>query len=943
MIKILTIFLMPLLIASSLNAQSQPLIQDPLVFSGQLGNGMRYAVMPNDGPSNTASIRLYLNVGSLNEKDDERGFAHFVEHMAFNGSNTFPEDTLVEALQNHGIAFGMHANAATDFESTIYSIDIPDIEEETVDLALTAFRETASNLTFNQDAVERERRVVIAEMKTRNSKGLEVYREKLKFWDATNRANERFAIGTRASIETASAQSLRTFYKDFYRPENAFLVFVGDVEVDAIEKKIHDVFGNWQSNGVPRDLSYMQERLPSEARPKNLIISSVDGVGTTVTVTSATPYTSEAHTYQSRKKSIIRYMALNIMARRFDDITREADTPILGTYLDSSPLFDSQRLTTLELDTTDEKLQETIILAEQELRRAIEFGFTESEVSEQKANFRTAYEHAEKSADKRPNSSLADQIVSTVKNDKTLTHPADDLQIYLSLEPRLTAQELHKVFLEMWSGVHQYFVTAGTSVRETEQFLNDALLASQEVAVTAPSDNKVSEFAYNYFGEDGEVVLREIDEDLDYVRVKFSNNLMVNLKPTRWEDNTVRMVLRLGGGIASLPKDLPGIHTLAGIGLINGGLGKHKVTELNSILAGRTNHISMHVTNTSFAFPTAIVPDDMLMQFKLWAAYLTDASYRPEAYGVYDRAIDNYFQSLKSSPNGVLKNAAKAGSYLYQDARFELQSLETLKGYQMDDLETVMKPVARRGALELTIVGDFEIDLALDALKSTLGALSERESKPEFDPALQTLSFLNETQEVILRHEGGIDQGALHLYWPTMNGDDFKVNAQILLLKHVLTVLLNEEFREKTGLAYTPSVTKYSSPIFFDYGYLAISTDIAPDKLSEGKKVLKQIVSSVAEGHFTEEIIERARKPLLESLRNERKNNQDWLTNLQSAQTRPAYSQYFAGLEESISKITHAELHATAKEFLSLPPVLTFEVVHKDTQPSKVADSDTDR
>ena len=909
-------------------ASAQPLLPDPLIFKGKLDNGLHYAVMPNDSPADTASVRLYIGAGSLHELEHERGFAHFVEHMAFNGSEAFPEGELIKALQNAGLAFGAHANASTDFERTLYTLELPNVDDETVELALKVFRETASNLSFADDAIERERGVLISELEARNGKGLQVFREQLKFWDPTSRANERFAAGTKETIIAATREDLLAFYRAFYRPENAYLVLVGDIELDDIEAKIEAAFSDWQNDTPERDLAYMEERLVPEQKLEDHVVFSLDGINTQLSMVVSAPYEDVPDSTASRELLIKRSMANSILAQRMDKLTRQQDAPILGVRVSHSRLFEDAMLASFAVSTTDERLMDAAALMEQEMRRVLTYGFTDAEVEEQKANFNLSYQYQVDAADKRPNAGLANGLVSSFQADTVFIHPEDSQAIYKGIERDLTPDTLLETFKDMWQGKARFFATTSTPIGDGPNQLAETLATSKEVAIDAVEEAEVTEFAYHEFGTPGEIVSREEDTNLAFTKVRFANNLRVNLKPTRWEDNTVRMLLRLGGGIASLPADIAGIRNLINFGYINGGLGKHEVTDLPRLLAGHTAAARLRATNSTYAMSAGVIPDDMLLQFKLWAAYLTDPAFRSEAQGQYLRAVDSYFQSLKSSPGGVF--GAYVGKYIYTDPRFTLEPIEKLKAYTMADLKSVMSEVATKGALELTIVGDFEVDAALEALKTTLGALPERELEPVFDPAVREIAFPAETQEVTFHHEGGADQANLYMYWPTAGRSDHKLNAELALLRDVLQIMMTDSLREEAGLAYTPSVSKYASSLFNDYGYIAISSDIGPSEIDDAKQIFKSTVAQLVAGGFDEDLLERARKPLLESLRNQKKNNGNWIANLQSAQSNPDYIKYYAGLEAAVETITREQIIDAAKRFLDTDPRLTVDVVHKD-------------
>ena len=222
---------------------------DDAIRYGILPNGMRYALRKNETPEKAASIRMLVHVGSMAEAENERGFAHFVEHMAFNGSTNIPEGEMVALLEKQGLSFGLNTNATTSFTETIYKLDVPDANEEAMDLALMVMRETASNLTIGEEAVDRERGVIKSERQLRNTAGLRSAKVQLSLELPQSPISQRLPIGLSEVVQTAPASRLRSFYERYYRPENTTLVVVGDVDLDTIEANINSGFGDWEGVG----------------------------------------------------------------------------------------------------------------------------------------------------------------------------------------------------------------------------------------------------------------------------------------------------------------------------------------------------------------------------------------------------------------------------------------------------------------------------------------------------------------------------------------------------------------------------------------------------------------------------------------------------------------------------------------------------------------------
>src|SRR3984957_14832130 len=223
---------------------------DPSIRFGALPNGMRYAIMRNATPPGQVSVRLHFDVGSLMERDDQQGLAHFLEHMAFNGSTNVPtRGEMVKDLERLGLAFGADTNAQTGFDATVYKFDLPKADDQTVDTSLMLLREMASNMLLDQGAMDQERGVILSEERLRDTPSYRVTKSRTAFMMDGQRPPQRFPIGLVPVIQSAKADLIADIYHHYYRPERAALVIVGDIDPAAIEAKIKARFGAWQGAG----------------------------------------------------------------------------------------------------------------------------------------------------------------------------------------------------------------------------------------------------------------------------------------------------------------------------------------------------------------------------------------------------------------------------------------------------------------------------------------------------------------------------------------------------------------------------------------------------------------------------------------------------------------------------------------------------------------------
>jgi len=279
--------------------QASDVAADKAVIYGKLPNGVRYAVMENDTPTKTAALRMRFGTGSLNETDAQQGLAHFLEHMAFNGSKNIPEGEMIKRLERFGLAFGADTNAYTSFNETVYTLDLPEVSEEIIDETMMIMRETAENLSLEQDAIDRERGVVQAEKRRGDSPGARASRASLKFFTQGSRISDRLPIGTDETLASMGADLFRDYYQAYYRPENTFIVLVGDIETDYATTKIAEFFSDWEAVG---EAGASSDAGITAARGTDIGYFTDPEVQTQITLATIKPYQEKDDTIANRKK-----------------------------------------------------------------------------------------------------------------------------------------------------------------------------------------------------------------------------------------------------------------------------------------------------------------------------------------------------------------------------------------------------------------------------------------------------------------------------------------------------------------------------------------------------------------------------------------------------------------------------------------------------------------
>lgn len=886
---------------------------DPEFRFGRLDNGMRYVVRRNATPAGTAVVRMDVAAGSLDEGEDDRGYAHFVEHMAFNGSARVPEGQMIPLLEREGLAFGADTNASTGFERTVYKLDLPRSDPALLDTALMLMRETASNLTLSPEAVARERGVVLAEMRDRNTYSYRDALDSTRFFYPGARYGDRFPIGIAATLDAATAPALRAFYEREYVPAHVTLVIVGDFDARAVEAGIVRHFNDWGA----RPAEPQPDAGPIARGNRNRVGIYIDpALSERVTVQRHGPYLDEPDSVAQRREGLLRAIGYGIVNRRLQSLSRSPEPPYRGAGFGTGDVFETGRSTRLIVDTIDRRWRIGVETAAREYRRALAHGFGADEVAEQMAGIRAALTNAAASSATRTNAALAQAAMALVEDELVPSTPESELSRFEAFAPMVTPRAVLAAMRREAVPLDKPLIRfQGRFAPEGGgKALRDAWRAAMRGPVPEARRAQAGSFAYTDFGAPGQVVSDMREPRLGIRQVRFANGVMLNIKRTEIERDRVRVSLAIDGGTMVDTVDNPLASEMVPY-LDEGGLGRHSRDQLQSILAGRTVGLGLSRGEATFNARVQTTPGDLDLQLQLLAALLSDPGYRREGEVQYRQSVNNYFAQLRATPSSALQ--ADLGAILSDgDPRFSLGSRDDYRRLTYARLREDIGGRLAQGAIEVGMVGDVDEDGAIALVGATLGALPARETSFRSYASQPPRRFTADRSPRVIRHAGPADQALLRLTWPTRDDGDPVETLTLELLERTLRVELTDRLREALGKAYSPSAGSYLSHHWQGYGVFAITASVDVADVAPTRAAIGEVIQELRAGPIGTGILERARRPMLEALRNALKGNGGWLSLVERAQSEPERIDRYEAAEQRLMALTPADIEAAARRYL---------------------------
>jgi zinc protease len=886
---------------------------DPRVRFGVLPNGMRYALEKNATPPNQAAVRLWFDTGSMMEADDQQGLAHFLEHMAFNGSKNVPEGEMIKILERHGLAFGADTNASTGLDETVYQLDLPKTDDATVDSSLMLLREVAGELTIAPEAVDRERGVVLSEERTRDSPGYRVAIKTMEFQMDGQLPPKRIPIGKTEILKTAPAQKIRDYYEAYYRPERAVIVAVGDFDLDAMEAKIKARFTDWTAKGAAGgnpDVGKVAKR----GETAKILVEP--GAALSVQLSWAGSPDLSIETKAGDERDTLRNLGFAVMNRRMQALSRAGDPPFIAGGAFTGDQYGAVRLTTLGATAQPGRWKEALSALDQEQRRAMQYGVRQDELDREIASMRASLVAAVSGEATQRTTALAAGIVGTLGDGETVTSPSQNLAAFDETVKGLTAERVSAALKAAFVGQGPLIlIPTPVNIDGGEATVLSAYADSRKVPVTAPAAPGITTWPYSSFGPIGKVAEQKDVADLDTVFVRFENGVRLTVKPTKFRDDQILIKARIGHGLLGLPSGAQS-PIWSSSAFIEGGLKQISAQDMERVLNGKIWNASLGVEDDAFTLSGRTRQDDVDTELQVLAGFAMEPGWRPEAFSRIKTYYGTIHDQLETTPGGVMGRDL-SGLLHGGDHRWTFPAREDIASASIDTLKTAVTDPLGKGEIEVVVVGDITVDKAIAAVAATFGALPARPGVSDPTTARDAPFPAPSKTPVVRYHKGRADQAQLFIAWRT---DDLFSNLQrardTSVLAQVMQLRLTDELREKQGATYSPSASATHSVVFNDWGYLAVSVEVPPEKLDAVITSIQKIAADLRDKPVTDDELDRAKKPRIDQIEKSRVTNEYWLSSLSGAQTDPRILDSTRSVIAGLERVKAADVQRAAKTFL---------------------------
>jgi len=892
---------------------------DPAVRFGEFPNGFRYILMPNKTPENRVSMHLFVQAGSMHEKASERGIAHYLEHMLFNGTEHFAAGELVKYFQSLGMRFGPDVNGRTSFYNTVYDIDLPEGDRKSLEEGLLVLRDYSAGALIKAEEVEKERPIILAEKRTRDSVAYRTFVETLKFEFPNALISKRLPIGKEPVIKAADRKLLKSFYDSWYRPERMFVIAVGDFDPDTAESLIKEKFARIEARGPAR--GYPDAGKIDRCGTNIFYHHEPEAGNTTVSIEVVAKRPQPMDSRSFRRERLLSNMAGSIINYRLDEMLNQPETPFTSASASAGNYLHYIQAAEIRAACPPDKWQATLQTIEQALRKALKHGFTDSEIERVKKELTANLERRVKSASTRESGHLARQIIHSLNSRRVFQSPKQKQNLLAPMIETADKKSIHEALKKDWSPSHRLVLVTGNadingSDAPPEKKIAGIYNQSQLTPVTAPV--KQADLKFPYLDPpkgQGRIAKKEEMKKPNIVRVAFENNVTLNVKKTDFKENQVIAAVVFGGGNRAEPLDQPGLSRLAQKVVNLSGVGQLTRNELKRALAGTNTNAGFHVEEDKFVFTGHSVTEEIPLLFALLYTRMMDPAFRADAYDLAMRQFKQKYESWRHAIHGALLLEGKrflAGG----DSRFGLPELKKFQQNALTDVKEWMGAAMSEEPIEISVVGDLDIDTVIGSAKKYFGALEPRKNGQTRTEKTGGPSFpIGQSRHIEVPTK--IHKGLVDLAYPSDDYWDIHKNRRFSILSDVMSDRMRINIREDMGAAYSYSAYNHPSRAFAGFGVYHAVVRIDPQDAGKVIDAIKDISANLAKKGLTEDELERAVKPTLANIKEQRKTNGYWLnTVLKGSSRHPEQIEWSRTILSDYESITAEELSELAAAYL---------------------------
>jgi zinc protease len=912
-------------------APETPLAVDPALTYGKLDNGLTFYIHPNAKPEKHLELRLVINAGSILENDDQRGLAHFIEHMAFNGSRHFPKNELVSYLQTIGVKFGADLNAYTSFDETVYMLPLPTKDPRHVEQGFQVLADWAGGLSLDPAEIEKERGVVIEEARARNTASMRTLQKLLPKLMAGSRYPERLPIGSVDVIKNASMQTIQAFYRDWYRPDLMAIVVVGDIDPARAKALIETHFAGLKNPASPRPRERFS--VPAMSASQALIITDRENTSTSLQLFGASQASQATRTLADYRRNLARSIVFGALNQRLGEVAQQSNPPFINAGTGIGGLVRGQENFQANASINNQGTAPALKAVIAEVERMRRFGITEAELGRAKSNLSKAYSLQYQERDKTQSAGFVQDYISHFLQQSPISGIANEWLYAQQLIPALSLSEVNALAAEVIPA--QSTVLAALMAPEKTDF---ALPAPEALSaqVTAAYKQPISAYqekvlATNLLAtppQGGKVIKKRVDKSVGITTLEFANGTKVLLKPTDFKNDQILLSGSRNGGSNHYPVD--DTLNVAFSSMLSGvtGLAGFTPTDLPKLLAGKAASMGVSLGAYKDGVSGSSSKADLETMLQLLYLQFTDVRKDPALFATFSEKVKPLLRDAGNNPNAAFNDFYLKALFNQHPRAGSLPTAAQINAISFERSYAINRErFSNARGFSFVMVGSFDIDQVQALLTTYIGGLPSEATAPAgfVDTGMRPIS----TSKRVEFARGKEPKSTTVLSY---NGESARYDAleslKLGMLEEILDIKLTESLREKMSGVYSVSVGSEFNDIPYPNHYLKISIPSAPESVAVLVEAAKNEVAALRAHGPNAADLAKVKENFLTKLAMAQKENSYWLTQISAFDYYDRKLKLIPTFSKALlDKITVENLQQAAERYLD--PERVFEATLK--------------
>lgn len=888
----------------------------PDVKTGKLANGLTYYIKQNGKPEKRLELRLVVRAGSVLEDEDQRGLAHFVEHMAFNGTTHFKRNELISYLQSIGVKFGADLNAYTSFDETVYMLPIPTDKKENVETGFQVLEDWAHGVKFEEDAIDGERSIVLEELRARGGVEKRMAQATLPKLLNGSRYADRLPIGKEEVLKNFKYEAARRFYRDWYRPDLMAVVAVGDIDPAEAEKLIRRHFAHLKNPAQPRPRMVVD--IPPRAQSESLVVTDKEAATNAVAIRYTIRKDRSRKTFADYREDLYESMIGFMLAQRVNELTQQAEPPFIGGQAGMTPVLTGYRTFMAGAVLGKGGSKPAIDALVQEVERARRFGFSAQELERTKKTFMRFVERAYQERDKTESGKHVSSLVASFLTGRAIDPGIVNGYAYAQeLLPAARLEDINALAAGMLPSHEQMLVVyQGNDKAEPPAPKEAELLALAEAAenrtVARREEKVLATKLMEQPPKPGAIVTETVDKPLGTSELRLSNGVRVVLKPTDFKNDQVLMAgFRPGGQSLYGGGDMFNARYASNI-VSSMGV-KFAPADLQKMLAGKSVSASSWVGALGEGLRGGSGSADVETMLQLAHLAFTQPRRDEELYRSFIGKQRDLARTSLSNPDVVFSDASIAALYNNDPRVARPARVEDFDQIQLDRAMAIYRErFASARDFTFVIVGSFELAAMKQLAATYLGSLPVTDAPVAYkdigvrpvkgvvkkdvykgaeNKSMVTLTF---TGEAPYSEEASLSQGAL---------------AEILNIK------VTEVLREKLGLIYSGHVGASLNKMPYGHYTMSISLPCAPENTGKVAEAMLDLIRTIQQQGPEAADLAKVRENWSINNRRALRENSYWLNHLDGSYANGLEPARILTFEQRAAALTAADVQAAAKRY----------------------------